>query len=74
MAVLLQTDLNSVADWQTKSKEFKGEKDGDQHLKPAGTGRLEIPLYRIYLDHKQKDPIGHALLLKVTTSPEAFTK
>lgn len=51
VAVLLQTDLNSVADWQTKSNEFSSEKDGDQHLKPASAGWLAMSTYCVYLDH-----------------------
>lgn len=56
VAVLLQTDLNSVADWQTKSKEFKGEKDEDQHLKPAGTGRSLFTAYTLTIS--RRTPLG----------------
>lgn len=51
MAILLQMDLTSVADWQTKSREFSSEIDGDQHLEPAGAGVEAMPVYCVYLDH-----------------------
>lgn len=70
VAVILQMDLNLVADRQT---EFSSEKDGDAHLKPAGAGRLAMPMYCVYLAHDWKHPVGHAPFLKVT-SPEVFTK
>lgn len=55
MAVILQTDLNVVSDWQTKSKEFQSsEEDGDQHPKGARAGGSVIPVYWEFLDCNSK--------------------
>lgn len=45
MAILLQMDLNLVADWQTKSREFSSEIDGDQYLEPASAGQKATTVY-----------------------------